>query len=297
MREAVHAGARRARATIHGVIPVASVRMRPSARWRVTIGVGVMLASSLGCARLVQGHHAEIHGFRMYYEVRGHGPPLLLLHGGGGGGWQFDKQVPAFAPTHRLVIPDACAQGRSTDRPGPLSYHAMAEDVATLMDHLHIRSADVMGWSDGAIVGLDLAIHHPERVRHLVTFGANFSPDGLVPSFAEWVRSASHTDFGPAARQNYQLTSPEPRDFDRTMDKILEMWRTQPNFTFSDLHGIRAKTLIAAGENDIIRREHTEQLAHSIPGAELWIVPGAGHGAIQEQPDLVNHRILEFLSH
>src|SRR5438552_5419485 len=161
------------------------------------------LCLTAGCARMVRGHHAQIRGIRMYYEVRGQGPPLLLLHGGAGAGWQFDGQVLTFAPHHRLIVPDACAQGRTTDRPGPLSYHEMAEDVAALMDHLGIPAADVMGWSDGGIVALDLAIHHPERVRHLITFGANFTPDGLKPQMEEWIRGASAATFGNVARQKY----------------------------------------------------------------------------------------------
>src|SRR5204863_9625719 len=105
----------------------------------------------------------------------------VLLHGGGGSGDQFNQQVPAFEKRFRLVVPDMCAQGRTNDRPGPLSYHAMAEDVIALMDHLEVKRFDVMGWSDGGNTGLDLAIHHPDRLRRRVTFGANTSPDGYNP--------------------------------------------------------------------------------------------------------------------
>jgi pimeloyl-ACP methyl ester carboxylesterase len=105
----------------------------------------------------------------------------VLLHGGAGNGEQFSRQVPAFEKYFRLVVPDMCAQGRTTDREGPLTYHAMAEDVIALMDRLGVKRFDIMGWSDGGVTGLDLAIHHPDRLRRLVTFGANFSPDGLRP--------------------------------------------------------------------------------------------------------------------
>lgn len=279
-------------------MPNANPAPGPVRSRRSRIRLAALAATLLsGCVTGVNGHHAEIHGVRMYYEVYGHGAPLLLLHGGGGDGRQFAQQIPDFRGSHRLIVPDACAQGRTTDRPGPLSYHAMAEDVVALLDHLRIPSADVMGWSDGGIVGLDLAIHHPERVRHLVTFGANFAPDGLNPDMLEWLRGASATSFGPVSRQRYEAISPEPRHYEEAMHKIIAMWRTQPNFTPAELGRIRARTLIAAGENDMVRRDHTEQLARSIPGARLWIVPGADHGAISERPDLVNREVLEFLSH
>jgi pimeloyl-ACP methyl ester carboxylesterase len=273
-------------------------RARPTSGPAAVRAVLVVAAlAAAGCVPRVNGHHAEINGLRMYYEIYGHGPALLLLHGGGGDGRQFSEQIPDFRWSHRLIVPDACAQGRTTDRPGPLSYHAMAEDAVALLDRLHIRSADVMGWSDGAIVGLDLAMHHPDRVRHLVSFGANATPDGLTEDFENWLRGANAESFGPASRQSYEAISPEPAHYEQAMHKILAMWRTQPNFSAADLGRIRAHTLIAAGENDIIRREHTEQIAHEIPGARLWIVPGTDHGAIRERPDLVNHEVLEFLSH
>ncbi len=247
------------------------------------------------CGRAPAGHHAAVRGIRMYYVTCGRGPALVLLHGGTGDGTQFTKQIPAFERTHRLIIPDLTAQGRTSDRPGPLTYHAMAEDVAALLDRLNVRDCDVMGWSDGGIAGLDLAIHHPARVRHLVTFGANFRPDGLNPDDVQWAATASAASFGPATKLNYEKLAPDPSHYEIAMDKILAMWRTQPNFTPAELHGIRARTMVVAGEHDVVRREHTEALARAIPGARLWIVPGASHGAMLEQPGLVNRTVLEFL--
>jgi len=236
----------------------------------------------------VAGHHVRLRGLRLYYEERGWGPALVLLHGGPGDGTQFARQIRAFQPHFRVIVPDLCAQGRTTDRPGPLTYHAMAEDVVALLDHLRIRRADVMGWSDGGNVGLDLAIHHPGRVGHLVTFGANFRPDGLTPEQIEWGATASADDFGPAVWLAYRRLAPAPSHYEVAMNKILAMWRAEPRFTLAELHSIRAKTLVAAGEHDFVRPEHT-------PGARLWIVPGASHFAVLERPELVNRTVLDFL--
>lgn len=243
----------------------------------------------------VRSHYRALNGIRMYYEERGAGPALLLLHGGAGNCGQFAPQAPVFAAEFRVITPDACAQGRTSDRDGPLSYHAMAEDVIALLDALDLAQARIVGWSDGGVTGLDLAIHHPERVTHLATFGANFRADGLNPPDVAWNRTATAASFGPDMRRYYEGIAPDPSHYEAAMEKILAMWRTEPCFTARQLGRIRARCLIAAGEHDVVRDDHTRALAAAIPGAELWIVPGASHSVMQEQPALVNARLLTFL--
>jgi pimeloyl-ACP methyl ester carboxylesterase len=264
---------------------------------RLALAAGlVSLALTPACATLLHsGHYARIHGIRMYYELHGKGAPLLLIHGGAGNGMQFSGQLPAFSPHYRCIVPDCCAQGRTSDRPGPLTYHAMAEDMIALLDHLHVQRADIMGWSDGGNIGLDMAMHHPERVSHLVTFGANFQPDGLNPQDVEWNNSATAESFGPGMREGWTKLNPQPGNFEQAMNKIIAMWRSLPNWSLADLRSIRAKTMICAGDHDLIRPEHTADLASSIPGAEMWIVPNASHSAMIERPEVVNPRVLEFL--
>ena len=156
----------------------------------------------------------------------------------------------------------------------------MAEDMIALLDRLHLRAVDVMGWSDGGDIGLDLAIHHPERIRHLITFGSNFSPNGLNPADVKWNRTATADSFGPGMRQGWTRLNPQPEHYEAAMNKILEMWRTQPRFTRAQLHSIRAKTMICVGDHDLIRPEHSTALARAIPGAAKWVVPNASHGAM-----------------
>ena len=242
------------------------------------------------------GRTLAIRGIRLYVETEGHGPPLLLLHGGAGNGMQFEKQRAEFARSHLIIIPDCRAQGRSTDRPGPLTYHDMAEDMVALLDRLGVGRVDVMGWSDGGNIGLDLAIHHPGRVAHLVTFGANFAPDGLQASDRAWNRTATADSFGTGMRDGWTALNPQPEHYEAAMNKILDMWRTLPRFTAAELGHIRARTLICVGEHDVVRAEHTAELVRRIPGAETWTVPGASHSAMIERPDLVNPRVLAFLA-
>jgi len=261
-----------------------------------TLALALVPAASCATGTPEAGHYAEIRGIRMYYELHGSGPPLLLLHGGAGNGMQFEQQVPTFALTHRLIVPDCCAQGRTTDRPGPLSYHAMAEDMIALLDRLGLKRVDVMGWSDGGDIGLDMAMHHADRVGRLVTFGANFRADGLNEQDVAWGRTATADSFGAGMREGWTKLNPQPEHYVEAMNKILDMWRTQPQWTEADLGRIRAKCLVCAGEHDVVRPEHTAALARAIPGAQVWIVPGASHSAMIERPDLVNPKVLEFLA-
>ncbi len=274
----------------------------PPNRSLQAVVLAATLLTSLGAApappdtSAFAGHRVTLRGLDVYYEVHGSGRPLLLLHGGAGDGRQFAQQVPAFAPTHRVIVPDACGQGRTGDRPGPYSYHEMAEDVLALMDHLHLARVDVLGWSDGGNLGLDLAIHHPERIAHLVTFGANARPDGLNDADRAWADTATARSFGEGMERGWKELAPDTTRYAAVMDRILEMWRTQPDFRAAALHRIRAKVLVCAGDHDVVRRDHTEWIAGQIPHAQVWIVPDASHGALLEKPALVNARVLEFLA-
>src|SRR5438093_4168471 len=223
--------------------------------------LAIAMAAALACAspdvataapNTPQGRYANVNGIRMYYVVRGEGPVLVLLHGGGGSGEQFGRQVPAFEKHFRLVVPDMCAQGRTSDRSVPLTYHAMAEDVIALMNALGVKRFDVMGWSDGGVTGIDLAIHHPDRLRRLVTFGANFSPTGLNPPDVAWNDTATVSAFGDGMREGWTKLSPEPAHYELAMSKIIRMWKTQPRFTRQELGAIQAKVLVCAGEHDVI---------------------------------------------
>jgi pimeloyl-ACP methyl ester carboxylesterase len=125
------------------------------------------------------GQYANINGVRIWYETYGSGPPVLVLHGGTGSLEDMHKQIRALAATRFVVALDSRGHGRSTDSDAPLSYTLMADDMLRLLDHLNIRQTDIVGWSDGGIIGLDLAMHHPERVGRLVAIGANYDVDGL----------------------------------------------------------------------------------------------------------------------
>ncbi len=234
------------------------------------------------------GRYAEIGNIRIYYETYGSGPPVLVLHGGLGSSFDMHFQIQALAATHLVIAPDSRGHGRSTDADSPISYGLMAEDMVQLLDHLRIDRVDVVGWSDGGIIGLDLAMHHPDRVNRLVVIGANYNVDGLVkiPVLDAEV---------PPPPKFYSRHAPDPTHWPILYRKVVTMWRTQPEYTLDDLSKIRAPTLVIAGEFDAIKRKHTEQLAKAIPGSKLEIIAKGTHSVLGEQPDVANADILQFL--
>jgi pimeloyl-ACP methyl ester carboxylesterase len=217
----------------------------------------------------------------------------VLLHGGLASADTWSAQIPAFAEAHEVIVLDSRGHGRSTRDARPYSYDLMASDVIALLDYLHIARASIVGWSDGGIIGLDIAMQHPERVDRLFAFGANFAVAGLKPG-AE--KDPVFSAYIANAGRDYARISPTPQDYDAFVAAISAMWNSQPNFTIGDLAKITAPTMIADGEYDeAIRREHTETLARAIPGAKLVIMPGVSHFAHFQAPEEYNRTVLAFI--
>lgn len=128
-----------------------------------------------------QSGHASVNGVKIWYAIFGRGEPVILLHGGLSSSNYWGNQVPALAKYYLVIVMDSRGQGRSSWDARPFSYDLMASDVDGLLDYLTIRKAAIVGWSDGAIIGLLLAIHQPERVTKLFAFGANSNPSAVKP--------------------------------------------------------------------------------------------------------------------
>ncbi len=240
-----------------------------------------------------QTGRAAVNGVSLYYATIGHGPPVVLLHGGLANSDYWGKQVAALAPRHLVILVDSRGHGRSTRDARPYGYDLMADDVAALLDSLHIAKADVVGWSDGAIVGLDLALRHPERVGKVVAFAANTMTSGVQegveknPTFARFIARAGH---------EYARLSATPKEYKAFVAQISRMWETEPNWTDAQLKTIRSSVLVVDGDHDeAIKRAHTEYIAATIPGAKLVILPDTSHFAFLQNPTLFNATVLHFL--
>jgi pimeloyl-ACP methyl ester carboxylesterase len=219
----------------------------------------------------------------MYHEVHGEGPPLLSLHGGGGSINPESTTIPFLAAEFQVIAMEQMGHGRTADAVDrPFHYHDMAEDTVELMRHLGIERAAVLGYSDGGIIGLDMAIHHPERVTRLVVTGANARTDGYTPENLEFVRT-----FDPAVEpvpDAYARLSPDGADhWPVLLGRLQPMWAAEPDFTLEQLQRIAAPTLIIVGDRDIVTPEHAVELFRTIPDAQLCVVPNAGHGAMPKE--------------
>lgn len=237
---------------------------------------------------------AAVNDIKMYYEIHGDGPPLILLHGGMGNAGYWSNQIPTLSRTYRVIAVDSRGHGRSTFSEQQISYSLMASDVIALMDYLGIRKANILGWSDGGIIGLDLAIKHPDRVNRLVAYGANYNPSGLRPNLDENERFREYIE---KAAKDYQSLSPDPTRWEAFQRNIGQMWATEPNFTPEQLRSIRVPTLILDGEADeAILAEHTKEMAGFIPTADMILIPGTGHFAPLEKAPQFNRIVLNFLA-
>lgn len=247
--------------------------------------------------------YVVLDGIAGYYEVHGTGDPVLLLHGGFCSIETMSPQIESLARAYQVHAPERPGQGRTPDRPGPIGFDGMVRDTLAYLDALDVDSAHVVGFSDGAITGLLLARDHPERVRSLVSISANLDPSGFVDddppadddSEAEPEDTPSDDMFG--IRAAYDRLSPDgPAHGDVVLEKLMAMWQTEPQIAPESLTTLEMPVLVMAGQHDSIRTDHTVEIARAIPGAQVAIVPGAGHMVMQERPAVVNLLLHEFLA-
>jgi pimeloyl-ACP methyl ester carboxylesterase len=241
-----------------------------------------------------QSGTAPVNGVKIWYAVFGEGEPVILLHGGLGNSNYWGLQVKALQPHYRVIVMDSRGHGRSARDERPYSYDLMAEDVVALMDFLKIPKAAIVGWSDGAIIGLDIAMKHPERLSKLFAFAANSDPSGV----ADIASSPVFNAYIARAEKEYQALSPTPDQYKPFLDQIGEMWKTQPNWTADNLRTIKVPTWIVDADHDeAIKRENTEFMAANIPGAGLLLQPEVSHFSFIQDSEQFNSHLLHFLKH
>ncbi len=237
------------------------------------------------------GKYYDIRGFKMYCEVYGKGEPLLLIHGNGGSINNFVYQIPYLSKRYKVIIADSRAQGKSADKSDSLTYEMMADDYAALLSAMHIDSAYVVGWSDGGINGLLLAIRHPEKVKKLVITGANLQPDSSAVQTDVLQRvTKSYKHFVEMFNEGRHKTA-----LDSAVFKYKKLMSEQPHIALKDLQKITVPTLVIGGDHDVIRPEHEVLIFKNIPNAYLWILPNSGHSTPVVYAKEFNQKIVEFL--
>lgn len=249
--------------------------------------------------------YLSINGEELYTEVAGAGDPVLLLHGGFCSLESLRGQSDALVKAYQVFAFERSGHGRSADLDADYSYARGIADTLAFLDAQGLKSVHVIGYSDGAIIGLMLAMEHPERVRSLVSISANLDPGVFTPAASNGPR----LDSPPASinegegkpdleRMHYGRLSPDGADHaDAVLAKLMRLWTSEPHIDPTSLAAVAAPTLIMSGDRDSIPPAHSLLIAASIPGAQLSIVPGTGHGLIAEQPELISTLIRNFLAH
>lgn len=247
----------------------------------------------------------------LYAEIRGAGAPVLLLHGGFCSLESMRPLSDSLAPNYLVHAFERPGHGRSADIAEEYSYALGLADVIAYLDAVKLESAHIIGYSDGAILSLMLALEHPTRVRSVTAISANLDPSAfsaasgdsrliLTPALREQTHDDGDDAPAPAKpdleRLHYERLSPDgPGHADVVLNKLFRLWTTEPDIKPADLARVTAPVLIMAGDRDSIRPDHTLLIAASIPGAQLCIVPGATHGLLAEHPELISLVIRGFL--
>jgi pimeloyl-ACP methyl ester carboxylesterase len=249
------------------------------------------------------GQYAEVNGLTMYYETHGAGRPLILLHGGLMSGETFGPVLPLLAERHQVIAVDLQGHGRTADIERPIDVRLMADDIGTLIDHLELDKADLVGYSLGGGVALLTAAKYPAKVGRLVTASANIRPDAIYPEMraqqAQVNAAAAEFMKDTPMYQLYQRVAPRPEDFPRLLDKIGESMAKDFNFT-EEVRSLQVPTLIVAADADMAPPSHYVEVFTVLGGGlrdggwmgegrptgghALAILPGLTHYNLGDSP-------------
>lgn len=230
--------------------------------------------------------HVKLKDADLYYETYGSGEPILLLHGNSQNIMAFKYQIGDLAKKYKIIAVDTRGQGQSTDSStGPLTYDLFAADMKQLLDSLHIKKINILGWSDGGNTGLTMAVKYPGYVNKLAIMGANLFPttDAVQDSVIREVKDG----IKGFQQQNDEHSKEEVR--------LFTMLLTEPHLTFDELKTIQSPVLVMAGEHDLIWEKHTKAIAAAIPNSKLIIFKGATHYAPVEVPKAFNEAVMGFM--
>jgi pimeloyl-ACP methyl ester carboxylesterase len=236
------------------------------------------------------GNYITINGAKQYYEIYGQGAPLVLIHGNGGNISYMKPQIEFFARKFKVIVIDCRGRGKSELGKDSLTYMQITKDIIGILDYLHLDSTYVVGRSDGGIIALLMAIYYPEKVKKIVAFAANVTPDttSLYPSFFNEViierKQADEMLSRKDTTQNWKIIQQRNR-----------MMEFQPHISAKDLKNITCPVLVMSTDRDIIREEHTIFIYQNIRKANLCILTGENHSVTRNNPDLFNTMVEKYL--
>ena len=240
------------------------------------------------------GTYVDIDGHQTWVDDRGgKGEPLLLMHGGlSNSDALLDSIGPRLMAGYHVVAFDRRGHGRTADTPGPFHYADMVKETVQVLEQVVGAPAHLVGWSDGGILALLVALERPELAKKLVVIGTNYHHEGLVP-----FEPNMEAPFFQQIFSAYAERSPDgAAHMEEILGKTFTMFASEPTMTTADVARITQPTLVMAGDDDLISLAHTASLYEALPNAQLAIVPGASHGLPIERPELVAGLISDFLA-
>jgi pimeloyl-ACP methyl ester carboxylesterase len=252
----------------------------------------------------VRSGYAPVNGLLMYYEEHGDhgtGRPLVLLHGGLMTiDLSFGDVLPELAAGRPVIATELQGHGRTADIERDIDPRFLAGDVAALLDHLGVSQADVLGFSLGGGVAVQLALDHPDRVGKLIALSVSYASDGVHPEISDPAQHATSTRMPTAddfrqMREAYERLAPDPGHFDEFAAKASQAAGSLKGWTPGELASISAPTLLIFGDHDFIRLEHAVQMHELIPGAQLAVLPGATHMGVLRRADVMVPLVAGFL--
>ena len=263
--------------------------------------LGNLKAENKNCKEFIadSGGYIEIKKVKLYYEIQGEGTPLLYLHGGLSSSIDFSKYIPELSKYFKVISFDRKGHGRSNDDDEIFSYASMAEYTKLFLDTIGISKVNVIGWSDGGVVGYHLASKYPSKVIRLIAVGANYLVDGMTESTTEWIKNKMTAEeisrIYPSVENDFKKLNPKPNNFQKFVIKTREMWLRNPYISKEDFVKINVPVLLIAGDRDDIKLEHMFEMYLLLKKSQLCILPNTTHFVFDEYHDTVTKILIEFL--
>jgi pimeloyl-ACP methyl ester carboxylesterase len=245
--------------------------------------------------------YATVGKLKMYYEIhgkaRGQGEtqgqgeniPLVLIHGGGSTiRTSFANVLDDFARHRQVIAVELQAHGHTADIDRPLSFQQDADDVAALLQQLHIDKADFFGFSNGGQTTMMIGIRHPQIVHKLVVGSAFFKREGAYHWFWPGFAHAELNTMPEYLRNAYLEINHDSTGLKRMFHRDVERMKTFKDWPDADIKNVQAPTLLIIGDQDIVRPEYAVGLTRQMPHARLIILPGH-HGEYLESPGFLPH--------
>ena len=236
--------------------------------------------------------YIDLRGYQVYsYEWENNGEAVVLLHGGLSQTSHWDYVLtPDLEPDFHLFAYDRSGHGFTADLPESFHFKYQIREAIAYMEDVVKEPAHLIGWSDGGIIAMSIAIDRPELVKSLVLIGANYHHSGTVIK-------APFEEPSDEDKAEYAITSPDaPHTLMEKIKKMLHIWTSEPDISLDDLAKIHCPTLVIAGDDDVISHEHTLSIYRAIELSQLAIIPGTSHIAPKEKPALFSALVHQFLT-